>query len=241
MLQSHIFITQGYLDTAKVNFLVAWAFFQNKSFANFSDFPSESDLEKNYNKHLVSGQILEKSYQKKEDFTKDISNLYQKYPQPTLLFLGDLSSYSEKLQEGMLKLLEEPSQNLFIILYSKDAVNILPTIKSRSVVHTFSKQIILNNLDQKLLKKVQEKLPSPAEFIKDLLQKKVQSLPDLSKKKVEREELDFWLWQLSLYADEIFKNNPNLQVSKLQEKILKAKSLNMSYVQKKFSLGEFLF
>ncbi len=236
MLQSNIFLTQTYLDKEILSKNIAYSFFQKKSL-NFEEHSvSEEEINKNWQTKLASRQIMEISFKDKEDFTKNVMSLYENYSEPTLLFMGDLSEYSLPLQEGMLRLLEEPPKNLYIILFSHNKNNILPTIVSRSNFILTPKNFILKNLDQNLLEKVKSKLPDIKETVKKIATKPQEFIiPDT--KKTEREELDFWFWQLNFYLEEAYKQNPGEGLANLILKTKSAQKLNQENLQKKFSLG----
>jgi hypothetical protein len=235
MIASNIILTETYLDLATLQRLIGVNFIQNntldpKHLANLE--PTETD-EMNYQHYLSTSQILSPDLQGKEDLPQYLASLYETRSTPTLLFLGDLSSYSEQMQEGMLRILEEPPTNLYILLFAQNASQIIPTISSRSQIYQLPHQLIRTYLDPDLLTKVKTKLPPPADTFKDLLHNQF-TLPDLNK--VEREEIDFWLWQLQSYCEAGYNQQPNPKIEKVLSNILQAREYNLSNVQKKLSL-----
>lgn len=241
MAQSHVFLTQTFVQTEKMQKLLAYAFISSKSFnqmigkiEKLANVPQE-DLDNNWNVLLGTRRVLVKNYNEKKDFSKDIMSLYEVYSQPTLLFLGDLNSYSTQLQEGMLRILEEPPHNLFIILFAQNRSQVIPTISSRCQFHLLNYSLIMKYLDQKLLEKTKKNLPDVSDFAKKLVSKKPTPIPDL--KKVEREEIDFWLWQLNLYLQEYYKKSLSKKIAIDIEKVLTARHMNNQNLQKKFAFG----
>ncbi len=240
MLQTHIFLTQTYLDENKLSFYLAASFFQNFNFTsslvNTQVSYSDDQLVDIWHKYQASGQILRPTYDDKEKFTDSLLDLYKNYPNPCLLFLGNLSNYSLPMQEGMLKLLEEPPRNLHIVLYSQTKSIILPTINSRSQIHILPNTFVLKYLEPSLLESTKKKLPEIKIFAKELLAGlEMSKIPDVSK--VEREELDFWFWQLIYYFEQVYKQNLDTKLAKLIQKLLEAQVKNQNNVQKKFALG----
>jgi DNA polymerase III, delta subunit len=249
-MQSFLLVTQTFVDFDNISKLFASSFFENEDLNKFwlinKKILSEK-IDQNWNSNLNSGRILRTSFDSKDDFREQLMDFYKKYTQPTLFFLGDLSNYSTELQEGMLRLLEEPPQNLYIVTYTQKLNNILGTILSRCHKIQLPKEIVLKNLDQNLLETVKEKLPSPAEACRILMTKKNElEIPDL--KEVERIELDFWLWQIEAYLTEFYKkecyeNSSSKSfgqyqyLAKLIFKVIQTMDLNQRNVQKKLALA----
>jgi len=253
MTQSNIIITQTYINYNVIRMLLGLLFNDSndivKSIEDLEKIETTKELynilnedldlkqiEGKYESLLSSQKIIEHDYTDKKQFTKQILDLYSVYSKPTLLFLGSLDNYSIQLQEGMLKLLEEPPNNLIIVLFSKTQNIILPTIKSRSNIYQISKKLVMKNLDQELLEKTKKNLPEPLKFVKQLIKDKTKvEFPDL--KKVEREEIDFWLWQLLNYLESFYKQNRDQRIAKLLNKVLESQKLNSKNLQKKFVLN----
>lgn len=57
-------------------------------------------------------------------------------PEPTL-YLIDIDNLSEKQQNVILKLVEEPYSQIYLVLISQNLVSVLPTIQNRCMVWTF--------------------------------------------------------------------------------------------------------
>jgi hypothetical protein len=235
MIQSQIILTKAFVDELTLSQIVASSFFSEgvllpKIF--------EYDVDKirsSWEYGLSTKHILEANFKDKEDFKDSVMQYYQAYEKPTLLFLGNLSQYSLPLQEGMLRLLEEPPENLFIVLYARTKSEILPTIISRCRILNLPINFISQILDPTMVEQVKKKLPAVGEFAKSLLITSDFSLPDLSK--VERGELDFWYWQLSYYLDQYYQVKPSLRIAQNIQKVLEAQKLNMDNLQKKFAFG----
>lgn len=236
LMQSHIFLTQTFIDEDKIKKLIAHNYFATGKFEVCEDFPATENLDESWEHNSALNSILTPDFQKKSDYTEEIMSFYQSYTKSTLLFLGNLDQYSEALQEGMLRLLEEPPKNLHIVLFASTKNGILSTISSRCKFHHITRNIVIKLLDNNLLEKIKKKLPLAGDVAKQLIQDKDSfTIPDLST--LEREEIDFWLWQIGCYLEEYYKQKPNLKVAGFIEKILYSQSLNQKNLQKKFAVG----
>lgn len=231
---SYLILTNTYIDYQSLQKIVAGTFFNSKNQLLNLDI-SLKEIDQNlYHQKQNTGQIIEINIDKKEEFTEQQHNWYQKYSQPTLLFLGDLNNYSENLQEGMLRLLEEPPHNLYPVLFAQDKSQILDTILSRCKIIQLKQKQILELLDPKMLELVKKKLPSVKESLTSILQNNL-ILPELSK--IERPELDFWLWQIQTYLEALYKQNPTQNLANKLLSVLNARNLNRQNLQKKLALA----
>lgn len=220
--------------------IISWAFFHNN--LHQLDYSIDTDLlEREWEHHLNLKEIIVKNFADKEDYREQIFKLYEVFPTPTILFLGDISSYSQSLQEGMLRLLEEPPHNLFCILFSQTRGELLSTISSRSLIPTLPGNRVLELLDQEKVQVVKKKLPEVSDFAKQII-KLSQSdsleeleLPDVSK--VERDEIDFWLWQLQFYLEQVFLQSGNGSLAQIIEKVARSQKINRDNIQKKLALS----
>jgi hypothetical protein len=236
MIASNIILTETYLDLMVLKQLVAINFLQNKSLDPKQLASIEPDEQK-WTNYLSTSSVIDPDLAGKEDLPEYLSGLYETRTTPTLLFLGDLSSYSLPMQEGMLRILEEPPSNLYIVLFAQNQSEIIPTISSRSQICKLPNSLIHKLLDPALLEKVKTKLPPPSQTFKDLLNGNF-SLPDLNK--VERDEINFWLWQLQSYVEAGYKQQPSQKLETILTKIIQAKEYNLANVQKKLSLAVLL-
>jgi hypothetical protein len=237
MIQTYLFLTQTSLELDQIQKNLAQNYFtENKIEIN------ANQIDENlWEKHRNTGQIILfeptdlGNDSKKETFKKFLQNdVWVSYASPTLLFLGDLSQYSESLQEGMLKLLEEPPTNLVIIVFAQNLSRIKPTIISRSRIQSIPTQIVFLSLNQKIVEKV-KKLPEPSVVVKNLLSNikiEVDKVSDY-----EREEIDMWLWQIETNLGMIYKEKPENKIAESITKVLRARQLNDQNLQKKFSIG----
>lgn len=253
MLQSHIIITQTHIDQDIIRRIIGQLFLKTKNVSRSIDLLSKvkkttegfeidgteyntEDVYASYQAILSARKIIERDYTDKKNFTENILDLYETYSEPTILFLGDLDVYSTALQEGMLRLLEEPPKNLFVVLFARTKSGILSTIKSRCQFHTLTKSLVIQILNQKLLERTKKNLPNPGDFSKSLIgNTKNIEIPDL--KKVDRVELDFWLWQISSYLQEFYKQNQDQKIADGIKMVLESQKLNNSNLQKKFVVG----
>jgi len=247
MMQSYLFLTQTVVNQNMLHALVCANYFQPETFP-FGLFqpttvhfdPLQTEKAQQLLHHLESQkQILIPDLSAKKDFREYSVNLYQNFPQPTLLFLGNISDYSISVQEGMLKLLEEPPHNVIIILYAQNRTDILPTIASRVTIHVLSEEIIRAVLDTTFIEKIKKTFPPIAQTAAELVQSpETIVLDDIFKNlaKTERSELDFWLWQLSYYLIQMYKKQPHDHIAAVLTKVNSARQLNQGNVQKKFAV-----
>ena len=235
MHQTYIFLTETFLDQKKLEAVLIYNFFNNKNSFQASNIELFNlEMLESLELNIASGRVIIPEIDGKKDFTSQLLSFYQKYPKPSLLFLGNLNQYSLPMQEGMLRILEEPPENLYIVLTAENKTQILPTITSRSQLIKLNQTLILELLDPNLLKNVREKLPYIKDFYPGYINDKYQLEPDC--KKLEREEIGFWLWQLEFTLKNIFLQKADLRIAKKIEKVLYAKMLNNQNLQKKFVL-----
>jgi hypothetical protein len=241
MFQTNLYLTQTYLELDALQKKLAFNFFKKNKLCFKGNILNE-ELEQNWNLHLSQNQIIEWNGQsaetesKKEAFKKFInSEVYIKYSQPSLLFLGDLTAYSDVLQEAMLKLLEEPPTNLHIVLFAQNLSQIKSTIISRCSVKILDNNIVFKNLDIKLIEKV-KKLPEPKFTVGNLINNKKVEIEKISD--FERDELDFWMWQVQTNLTMAYANQPETQIATAITRVLLARQLNSQNLQKKFVIGQ---
>ncbi len=229
-----IVLTQTVLDYNLLNNLIAYNFFKNKKILENID---NDDIELNsfFQKKINENRLFVEDFVEKDEIVKKIANYYVKNTQANLLFLGNLDFYSLPLQEGLLRFLEEPPANLQIILYSQNLDRILPTISSRSIVEVLSDDWIIKTMNKKLLEKVANNLPNIKDTVNNLIKNIDLVIPNLAK--IERLEIDFWLWQLLFYFKEIYKINPDFRTTLIIKKIVDSMILNDQLVQKKLVLA----
>ncbi len=236
MIQSHIFITQTYVNNQLLAQYVAYSFDKNglKGLDQLDMSAGNEVVEKQFESMVNKGTVLQVDITTKKDFREIMSTLYTHFHTITLLFLGDISTYSLELQEGMLRLLEEPPENLIIILTSHTSQELLPTIQSRSSIHTLKTEQIFALLNTDISTKVKKRLPAPADTAKAIISNSFSysSIKDISK--VEREEINMWLWMVSMYLIQILKQQPDIRIAKAVEKLVKSIQLNNANVLKKF-------
>jgi DNA polymerase III, delta subunit len=241
MQATNLFLTQTYLDLSKIQKQLTLSFFTNQTFNLVQVFQTE-EADRCWERHISQNQIISfdgsvgDTDNKKENFRRFVSQeVYIKYNSPTILFLGDLTTYSDSLQEGMLKLLEEPPTNLYIILFAQNLSQIKPTIISRCRIILLENHIVFANLNPKLLEKVQ-KLPSPKTIVESLINNKKVEIEKVAD--YEREELDFWMWQVQTNLSILYAQQPKTQIAKAITRTLQARQLNSQNLQKKFSVGQ---
>jgi hypothetical protein len=241
MFQANLYLTQTYLDLETLQKRLAISFFAHSKL-DFEDGIPTQEIEHSWNLHLSQNQIIAWSGQsaetesKKEAFKKFInSEVYIKYNQPSLLFLGDLTTYSDVLQEAMLKLLEEPPANLHIVLFAQNLSQIKPTIISRCSIKLLDNNIVFKNLDARLIEKV-KKLPEPKVTVANLINNKKVEIEKVSD--FERDELDFWMWQVQTNLAMAYASQPETQIANAISRVLLARQSNTQNLQKKFAVGQ---
>lgn len=250
MIQSYLVLTQSYLQVDKLNRILAFDFFDKLGLKintrnidqiaeEFKTNQEKTDqkLEQNWHKFQASGQILSTDFDDKKDAREQIMTFYQNYPNPTLLFLGNLENYSIPLQEGLLKFLEEPPNNLFIIILANNSSDILPTILSRTHKILLTNSTVFSFLDAGILEKIGKNLPKISEAVKEIMSGKI---PAIDLKKVERNEFDMWLWQIEKCLEEVFRQKNTPKSAQYLGKILEIRKLNSQNLQKKLAWGNLL-
>jgi DNA polymerase III delta prime subunit len=240
MIQSHIFLTHTHIDNDRLSSIIAHHYFEknHSSFRNLDFTPNKQTLEKTMEMLKNQQRIKMVAFDSKKDYRDEIMSLYRHYDSPFLLFLGNISDYSIQLQEGMLRLLEEPPDNLIIILFAHSRSQILPTISSRSVIYTLEMKDTFSILHTNFSELAKKKLTPPLDVSKELISNRFHysSVKDISK--IDREVIGLWLWQVNMYLSEIYKTNSALQVSQSIKKVLQAIHLNEGNAQKKFVLAQ---
>jgi DNA polymerase III delta prime subunit len=238
MIQSHIFLTHTYVDNHDLASIITYHYFE-KTKLDFSEIDFNISREKRnklMEKMANQQRVKMISFDSKKDYRDEIMSLYKHYEKPFLLFLGNISEYSSQLQEGMLRLLEEPPKNLIIILFSHSRSELLPTISSRSRVHNLQMQDIFQVLHKGFTEQARKKLPTPLDISKAIIGGRFHysQVKDISK--IDREVIGLWLWQVNMYLTKIYESNSTLTVSKSIKKVLQATELNYRNAQKKFVL-----
>jgi hypothetical protein len=204
--------------------------------------PSVVSLEHAFETAQNRGGVMSRDYSSKKEFRAELLSLYAQYNTPVIAFLGNLDDYDESLQEGMLKLLEEPPPNMLIVLFAPGISSLLPTIVSRAQVISLSQSLIFGLLVSTDKQRI-EKIMGKAELVakKLLTSESIQSWIDsLDLKKVERAELSFWLWMLGVCL-QTFYIQPGMQshqrrIENLLKQVTQAQIYNDANVQKKMVL-----
>ena len=237
MIHTHIYLTQTHISEVELCYKVAYFFDKYKTLdltkVDISETSSEN-AKSVFESMINSQRAMTMDFASKSDYRETIVSLYKTYEAPTLVFLGNLSGYSAQLQEGMLRLLEEPPNNLFIVLLAHHRGEIISTIASRSQIHLLSNQLTLSMLDGALKETIKKKLPPPADCAKSLISNTFDYTQISDFSKLEREEIDFWLWQVGTYTSEFYKQNPHQAIGQALGKILKSQKLNNQNSLKKF-------
>jgi DNA polymerase III, delta subunit len=233
---TRIILTHTQLDLARLKFIIAKSFFDSGRFDVGDLFDLDSVLWKQWQS---SGRLIDYAdfdTSQKDKFVNLVQNeVYRNYTQPTLLYLGDLNDYSDSLQESMLKLLEEPPDNLQIVLFAQNQSQIKPTIKSRSVITQLDLKLVFGLISKEFGEKI-AKLPPPGEVVQKMLKNEKVEIDKVSD--YERNELDFWMWQIQTNLEILFKSSPQSAIAKKLSLVIQARKLNNDNVQKKFVVGQ---
>jgi hypothetical protein len=234
MIQTHIFITETFVDQTYLAALLAFHFFEkNSTFDSIKLTKDEDDLIKKFESYMNTQSVILANLDGKKDYKKQLLSFYSHYEKPTLLFLGNISDYSIELQEGMLRLLEEPPANIHIILTCHTKQALLPTISSRARLYNLPSDIIFTLLNKSFLETVKKKLPLPLDTAKKIIHNSFQASDIKEISKLDRQHISLWLWQVGKYLDEIYKNQPSILVAKSIEKVMKSSELNRANTLKK--------
>lgn len=240
---THLFITHTFLDTQKRNG-IAFSYLQQLSNGLqprivWETFMSQlqhtqDQSEALFHKSIVEQKLLVPELTKKEDFREFFAEIYTKHTQPVVIILGDLSQIDDSAQEGMLKVLEEPPEHVTLVLFAHHTALIKPTIRSRSVLHTFPLGLIVHLLDAQLVEETKTLLPDYRETLQRILKlQPIELKTDI--KKIERNHISFWLWQLTYYIEQLGMQQ-SLHIQHLRNRlqaVLTAMYLNEANVQKK--------
>jgi DNA polymerase III delta prime subunit len=240
MIQSHIFLTHTHIDNRDLASVIAYHYFEkNQLDFRGMDFTVANEKRDELLEKMTNQQRIKMiSFDSKKDYRDELMSLYTHYEKPFLLFLGNISEYSVQLQEGMLRLLEEPPENLILILFSHSRSELLPTITSRSSVHNLNMLDIFQVLHKDFSEQAKKKLPAPFDISKALIGNRFHysEVKDISK--IDREVIGLWLWQVNIYLCKIYESNSTLAVSKSIKKVIQAIDLNNGNAQKKFVLAQ---
>lgn len=229
-----IILTQSYIDQEKLKYRVVDYFQENKAVGVQGSDDEKS--QKIYNSCIASGKVMEAIFDSKKDIKELVSEYYRVYSDDSILFLGNISSYSVPLQEGLLKILEEPPEKLHIVMFAHDVESLLPTIKSRSRVIHLEQKNVFELMDAELKEKVAKSFPAPSEIIKKIItnQIKLEDFASINFPKITREEIDLWLYQMTVNAAMVYKQKHQKQFASPIQKLSNARQLNKQNVQKKF-------
>lgn len=234
---SNLIITKTVIDNLLLQKVINYYFIENKLalINKIKKIPESNILDNLWENSINKGGVIVKNFIDKKHFRLEILDLYKNYDSKTLIFLGNLNEYSEQLQEGMLRFLEEPPVNTIPVLFIENENLLLPTIQSRVNKVYISNYLLFELLDNNDLEKIRNTFPSPKETVKYLLNSPEKiKFPDLSK--IERYQIDIWLWQLQLYLEKYFIETSNPRVANCIAKVSKALQLNQQNIQKKLTL-----
>jgi hypothetical protein len=196
---------------------------------NWDWFKSKDGNNSNTEKFINKQQIIIFNSKSKENLSQNLISLYVKYNEPTWLILGNLSEISNAMQQGLLRFIEEPPQNLNIILTARSKSDILSTITSRCEIKPIPSFVSFNYINKEKNDELTSAFQSPKDFLQILLQNRTTNPPEF--KNVSRDGLETWLWQLEyLTSQVILKNGSSDRLEHIFENILEAKELNQANV-----------
>jgi hypothetical protein len=234
---NHIFITNFIVDSDLLSKNIASYLIESSKTKNYrfdwDQFLSFSNTDSVAQRLVNTGQIMVLPTQSKQDLSQNLLPFFVKYDEPTYLILGSLSDVSIAMQEGLLRFVEEPPQNLNLILTARSKSEILTTLISRCEIKILPTKVAVSYLNKEKNEELLKDLPKPRDFIQSLLQNKRPTNPEF--KNVSRDAWETWLWQLEYLCTEIIFKNPNdSRLNSIFENIIKAKSLNQANVLNRF-------
>jgi DNA polymerase III delta prime subunit len=143
--------------------------------------------------------------------------------QSKIIVIEQIENLNIEAQNALLKTLEEPGNNNYIILTTNKLYSLLPTITSRCNIIKIADKSINSQAKKIIITK---------NLLKDLTESE-----KLSQKK--EEVLSFLKEQLSVYQKQLIEN-PNLETASLVKKIIKAINMINSNVDSKSAM-DFIF
>jgi len=233
-----IYITQTKINHQLFNKLVFSVFKET------GQIPFSSQLQKldpksteinNLNLDNQSNLLKSPVFLDKNDLRTFLNTISVHRSQPELLFFGDLSNLSTAFQEGLLAFLENPPQNLYIFLTANSGQDILATIKSRSRLEFLEQKLVYTLIEPEIKLTSEKNLMEITKAAKLILTD--QNLEFTNLTKVERAEIDFWLWSLEVYLSQYYLKNQSPKVAEKIDRVIKARIMNKQNLQKKFVLG----
>lgn len=228
-----IIITQTFINESVLVNTICNGFFGSSILNSINTDPIIDEF-KDFAKLQSENRIIIIDPQSKEDYRVFLSHQRYSFSSPSIMFCGNLSSYSQQLQEGMLRLLEEPPEHLQIILFSRDESTVIPTIRSRCQSMYLPTKRVFALLDNQYIQSVSKKLPPPSEIVKQLIQNTaLATLQTLDYATLEREDIEFWFWQIATNLEFLYKKTPKTDIAKLISRVYSARILNQSNAQKK--------
>lgn len=234
LYSSVIYYTHTLVESSKLTEIIVINYFECGTLN--LDFIPEQFFESNTKSKLkkFAGSFSRLNLNEKQDLRTELPKLFYKRDKIELLFLGYFNHYSIPLQEGLLRFLEEPPENLIPIIFASDKSLVLETIASRCQSFFLPKKMVLKCLDKSLNQNVKKKLPDIKTTLKQLFLNQEIQLPTTFNP--EREEIDYWLWQMQCYLEEFFKKTTNPHIANLIRKVCQSRMYNRSGVQKKLVL-----
>lgn len=229
--QSILVVTHAQVNEDLLRKYIAKDFFAGKLNSIIELSSDDANLEFQWELLLNSRRIKTDHYAKKQDFRQSVMELYESYEQETLIFLGNLTQYSIQLQEGMLRLLEEPPSNAFVVLFVNDLSSVLSTIRSRSRIVSLNSEMVFKLLRPDLSESVQKKLPAPQTTVKHIINHQEVVVDAIAK--LDREEIDLWLWQLQTYLEQYYQQDTRFTIGQALTRVLQAKKFNQSNMLKR--------
>lgn len=244
MQHTHIILTQTLVDLGKMKMAILneWERVGDLQIVlqklNKLDF---QDTQINSSKAFLQMPKDGKDDHKMEVVRDFLDKIYVKYTTPTILFFQNLENYDEAVHQKLLKILEEPPENLIPVLFASNLNQILPTIQSRANIIELKKDTIYKILDLKMLDDAKKKIGDVAVFVSDWLGKKdiLPFINSLDFAKIERNDIGLWLWMVQNYLEKMSEKNTKDATTLMffatrALQINEAMTYNLANVQKKF-------
>ena len=213
-----LYITQTYLDNSK---FVKYLLSENNEF-----------------------RLIDLDIQNKKDLDEVLYTLYTNRTIKEMVYLGDVSQLSQNAQQSLLKFLEEPPHNLLVIISSQYHQDVIPTVLSRVKTVNMKYSQLSPLLDSARIDFSAKAFAPVKDTVNTLIFDTIHitNFGDLAK--IERDQLEFYLWQVSLTFDIILKasyvgNKSVIEIDKVancQQRVIESIQALRSNVQKKIAL-----
>lgn len=237
---NHLLVTNFYIADLNLATDVATEMIVNDSsniiWDEFKHGLDKPHFEVNHFQNL--GRLQVYPVKNKENLSQNLLAYMIKYEHPTYLYLGSLSELSTSMQEGLLRFIEEPPLNLHLLLTVRSKSEVLPTILSRCQVRFLPSAVASRYLDRDKTTTLLEALPESKVFAMELIKNPNLNL-NFDFKRITREAVALWLWQLEYCLAQIYlKNQTNRRVQTVFLNVLEAQKMNEANVLNRLVIAQ---